>query len=804
MAGKPEEKYKPGELKKVKKNLGQLSREEAKRMSEILGGKIGIEKTDQSINDRYQEIFDSNKKKTRDRWIEHSSPLDNGNLKKEKNTTIKYTYLEKIKLYYLASHPDHGIKTTKQTIKAVFDLLANQKNYINPGLLDSSNYFFNKSIKSFVKSTRVISKSIQKKYIRREENPFYWLIADTICSWDIEGIQEEIFELKQESKNVTIESWAPLIKLIYTPIIKLSKLNRKNDIEGAIKYLYELSIEGLFKKDLQIDRLRKSYTLALSEINNIFVIIKFRLYPFLLMFVSPKVYDYNTMFRLKGHEILKFLDLSTEDLITFFEREESKTLNEDSLEEKPLGNTKETLEKISIQQGIIFLDKMFPQAGWKHLSENPDMYPYFKNILNIPKEISLISQNDPLQKIVILIAILKDMFYGFSNIEYGYLVNDMDKPVEVKDKIELLLKNWYLYIDELILKHYLGPLNEYCRHLETNTEMVETEYTKRIASDILWLKKTFICPNMPIHLPKIMQPRTKFSIPKLYESVKQLKTILEKMVMEIFSQGEIAIETLRNPDDEPWFEIENHVSKRLITLLKKDNKKLTNKELILYTYEIVDVLDTILLGANQEIIDNGISKLYRSEGSRGIKPIYSVNSENTFFQVKDKIVKTNINIEEDTESSDFLTGFFGKKQLAGYLQQYISTFNDSNSPFTVLHIKIYNFKSNPLETSVKNTGKAISESIRILQDIPFRTGKDNFYIIIPGKDTSLALKTGERIFSNNQNTNQLYIGLCEYKTGMDEKQILTHLDNTILKLIPTPGISYFNIVSGNYIQQSLS
>lgn len=803
MPRKPEEKYKPGELTRVKNNLGNLSKDEAKKMSKILGGEVGIEQTDQNIKDQYTEISNQNKSKGKDKWIQQS-PLSNNEQKNEAGISIKYSYLEKIKLFYLASHPDHSIKTTKHTIRAVFDFLSNQKNYINPNLIESSNYFFYKSIKNLVKPTRFIRKSIQKKYIRREENPFYWLIIDTICSWDIEGIQEEIYKLKQES-HITLQSWATLIKQIYTPIILLSKLNRKKDIEGALQYLYKLALEGLFKKDLQIDRLRKSFTLAQGEISNVFVVIKYRLYPLLLMFVSSKAYDYNTMFRLKGHEILSFLEIGTEDLINFSEKDNSSIITNEPQETETKEENLKIIKNMSVHQGLIFLDTMFPEAGWERLSENPDLYPYYKDILNIPNKISLISQNDPLQKVVILIAILKDMFYGFSNFEYGYFVNDMDKPVELKDEIELLIKNWYLFIDELILKHYLSPLNEYCRHLERSTDLAETEYTKRIASDILWIKKTYIFPNIPLNLPKIMQPRTKFSIPKLYDSVKQLKIILKRMVHEIFSQGEIAIETLRNPEDEPWFEIENHVSTRLISLLKEKNKKLTNSELILYTYEIVEVLDNIIQRTDQEVDEEGITGFYRSESSRGFKPIYSVNSDNTFFQIKNKKINRNINPREDTDSTDLLTGFYGKSQLTDYLKKFQSDYNISKKPFSIIIIKIYKFNSMSADASInsiKNISMAITESIRLLHDIPFRTGKDNFYIILPGKDTSLAIKTGEHILSGKNNIHQLYIGVCEYQEDMDNEKIMSHLDNTISKQLPVPGITYYDISTGKYIQQS--
>lgn len=49
MAGRPKEIFNPGELSRTRKNLGDLSPEEAKRMAEILGGEVGIERTDDAI-----------------------------------------------------------------------------------------------------------------------------------------------------------------------------------------------------------------------------------------------------------------------------------------------------------------------------------------------------------------------------------------------------------------------------------------------------------------------------------------------------------------------------------------------------------------------------------------------------------------------------------------------------------------------------------------------------------------------------------------------------------------------------------
>ena len=807
MAGRPEEKYEPGELTRVKENLGKVSEEEAKRMSKVLGGEIGIEQTDQHIMDKYQELSSKIRDKDRGKWI--TQTIESSSRDKKVIKAIKYSYLEKIKLYYLAAQPNHSIKTTKQTIKAIFDLLSKQKNYINPNLIESSNYFFYKSIKNLVESVRIIKKNIPKKYIRREENPFYWIIIDTISDWEIESIKEEIVNLKCDSKHITLNLCSDLIKMIYFPIIRLSKVDQKKDIEGALRYIYKLSIAGLFKKDLKIDRLRKAYTQGLSETNNIFKIIKYRLYPLLLMSVSSKVYDYNTMFKLKGHEILNFLDLKTKDLITYFENKDKKNIvndqEENDLIEEDLPIKDEILD-LRTQQGIYFLNKMFPGAGWDKLSENPDMYPYFKNILNLPNDGALISPDDPLQRILILIALLKDMFYGFSNIEYGFLRNSDGKTIDLKEDLDQLIKNWYLYIDELILKQYLGSLNEYCRYLERGSDVSKTEYINRIASDILWIKKTYICPNIPIYLPRTVQQRSKIAIPKLFNSVDKLNIILSKMVQEIFSRGDMAIETIRNPQENSWFEIENHVSLRLKSLLKKENKKLTNGELIISSYKVVTILNLLIISSDQEKYEKGISWLFRSEESRGVKPIYSVSESNSFFRLKDKDPFISFKPLESTKIFDKLTGFLGKDQFFIYIDHYISIHTGTKFPFSIININILEFNSHTQEESIKellNTEKIISESIHLLKDIPFRTEKDNFYIILPQSDTETSLKTAKRIFSNSNNQKRLYIGVCEYQDNMDPQQLLKHLENTISKQLPSPQITYYDIDKERYIQESL-
>ncbi|RLD33167.1 MAG: hypothetical protein DRI73_05895, partial [Bacteroidetes bacterium] len=282
----------------------------------------------------------------------------------------------------------------------------------------------------------------------------------------------------------------------------------------------------------------------------------------------------------------------------------------------------------------------------------------------------------------------------------------------------------------------------------------------------------------------------------------QLRTILKRMVQEIFSQGEIAIGSIRNSNELSWFEIENTVSKRLNSILKVENTKLSNGILILYTYEIVEVLNSLIQLADNITDSKGISGLFRSEQLNDYKPIYSVSSVNTFFRVTERKLQPVIDIEKETGLNDLLTGFIGKEQFQKYILQFIMDLEDTGNSFSIIQIQVHNLKSNSVEDRlkiIKKSGKDISKSIRLLKDIPFRLEKDKFYVILPETDTDMALKTANRIFSTK--SNQLYIGVCEYKKNMGNEQILIHLENTISKQLPTPGITYYDNTSEKYIQK---
>ena len=64
MSKKLPERYNPGELDNTRQNIGSFSREEALRMSDILGGEIGVERTSEDLEQKYRRLEELNRRRS--------------------------------------------------------------------------------------------------------------------------------------------------------------------------------------------------------------------------------------------------------------------------------------------------------------------------------------------------------------------------------------------------------------------------------------------------------------------------------------------------------------------------------------------------------------------------------------------------------------------------------------------------------------------------------------------------------------------------------------------------------------------
>ena len=85
--------------------------------------------------------------------------------------------------------------------------------------------------------------------------------------------------------------------------------------------------------------------------------------------------DYPDFFKARVADILKFVGLHKYDLLLPEKpkEEEAAKQSKPKIKEPEIG----VRDKV-VDTGIMLLDQLFPQAGFKSLEKHPDLYPYFQ------------------------------------------------------------------------------------------------------------------------------------------------------------------------------------------------------------------------------------------------------------------------------------------------------------------------------------------------------------------------------------------------------------------------------------------
>ncbi len=820
MSKRPKEIFEPGELFNTKRNIGEISPQEAKKMAEILGGEIGIERTDEHINNRYKEFAEQNRRKQDSRLLYQSKPSERMHrphtvqpprvLKTKPVERVKQSYLQRIKLSLTAYHSSYHIKSVSNVFAAFLSFLPGYKNKINPFFIKTLHSVIYKHIEQLTLSARILYGGIENKDIFSRKDPYSWMIIKTIMEWDIEAIEQEIARLKTFSRTVSVEACSTFVQKVYAPIILLSKVDTGRDIKNALEYLYNQSIAGLPLRHVKITKLRKRYILALGEIEIIFTQVKYNLYPLMLLLISPKAYSYHDMLKYQGKKILSFLEINPADLVTYKAVKQAETeikkekAESDQQERNEDVNNKEPVD-IGITQGLFFLESLFPGTGWLKLKNKPDMFPALQHLLDLSPDLALITPDDILQKVVILTAVLKELFFGFRSIEYGFIRDEKGTAREVKDIMESITDNWYLFLTTLIEKNYITSLTEYCRQLERDGSFINSDYAQRMKADLLWVRKKYIFPHLYLDTPKIMQPRITLSVPKLYKTTRILKDVLQRMVLEIWNNEGIPIETIRNPEQNAVFEVDTALSKKLKTYFKKKNKPFTNKNLILSALNIVLVLDYLLNNKQSPAYTDTPSVLFRSEGNLGFIPVYSIISASSTSSLTEKEEEEELNPHKLTGEIDSISGFPGSKMLSSYLLQHIKKARETGEPFTIIRLETRDYhlpdKSTEEQISIlKQVAALISDSIRQFEDIPIRIEEDKLLLLLPDTETAGALKFMERFFKTAGEKLPCFAGIVEYQEPLTENEILTSAEKalTLSKSFPAPMLTYVDSATGNF------
>ncbi|QQO10283.1 hypothetical protein [Breznakiella homolactica] len=673
MAKKTKAIYAPGELDRVRRKLGDLNPDEARRMAEVLGGEVGWERDQENeakgrsrVRNETVDVVvggkSSGRNKQPKRRVELAPDGDDPDGIRRRSSRIitdpgddpsiplKLSYRERVKMDRYAAQPEFEIKNAGQVFYSVISIFGDIPDYVNPDFVNRRMNDYYKRIELLVTATRTMfpRNNLQRNERLRKASPFAYSILDTIRYWNIERIASDLAKIQAKPRNAKIGDFADILRAIYKPIYVLEKLDPETHIRESYKLLYKvLYLENPTEAKAKYQDLIRN---ALSSYVVIQRDIKYLMYPLLLKLLSDQFIPYDNFFTVRKNRFAVFLGVNESKHISpssvavpVEDAEEEKSEDKNSGDEKDAdGLTSEErelkkaleAENKAVNRGENTLEILFPRAGWERMATYPDFYPYFHDVFNFKKGYELISPTDPLQQIVVLMRILEELFYGLRYVSFGTTAGPDGNPERIDNIITNIMTNWHTFIELGFEKEYLPRLTEYCRILDSASESRTSTYARRILNELHWIKRLYFLPYYRFE-SSFPPPMQKKDVKAVYPEVRKLRRYLTAVAAGI-EQGNRRGGAENNAHcdaiDNPWepynFQVPNPVSTRIDAVLgSKNPKQKNNAALVFFTLSAAVVLDHIMNDENSWAYGEQTGWLFRSVDGDGVMPLFGVDTK---------------------------------------------------------------------------------------------------------------------------------------------------------------------------------
>ena len=310
-------------------------------------------------------------------------------------------------------------------------------------------------------------------------------------------------------------------------------------------------------------------------------------------------------------------------------------------------------------------------------------------------------------------------------------------------------------MDELVAGNYLATLYEYCRNIEKNPQFGSSVYGSKQRDYLDWLGKIYVFPHLIMGRPR--PPETAYSVGKLYELTAELKQLLSVVAAELAGGETAGIETVKRPNEQMTFEIESEVSSRFRHVLKIYGEESSNANLLLYSYAILLVLDTLLNEPWSHFYPYPSDRIYRTESESSAVPMYSVPLIDPvrFFREADGVVQPSEAPPpgRKPQTKDSLTGLLTKEGLAQLVDAQFESSRQKRIPFVMLAILLRGFGEYCDEFGeeagverLKRASEIIESTIREYGDTPARIEDSLFMILLPETVREEAVNLTIRLF----------------------------------------------------------
>lgn len=610
--------FEPGTLDQTRKNIGEINKEEAAHMMKVLGGEV--------IQERSKHIASPAVKPAKKQIQGPVTPIKQMTAAE---AAAKASVAQAEHQNFSAQRVSFEIKNISPSDWALLD-----KTMMSPEYRMKTDYgFFNfvrflqkngmmRLDRTFVRTilSRHLSHldafiTLSKTLISLSPNSFKsktensddlkYRFLRKISSWTLTAINRNYDEFRAQGFHLQMADAGPFIKNLYGMLVQVLFLGDRRVI-GLLKEIYE---ELLSYPDIKRSAIASTVKDIASEWSYIYNQIIKGMYPLLYAFIGGPFVSYELFFSQKATEILKFTGKARFDvLLPVIEVHEDAENTKNDFEEEAPKSTEKKEEKSpeEIQEekrknelfkmGIKILETLFPQAGFSRLSSYPDLYPYFQPLYDFPDGFNLLSPENPMQVIIVLLRILEDFFHGCRNIQFTH---DADSSIrQDEDTISSVLDEWSVYQEILFDKYYAQPLKDFVSEQYTKRDFVYSHYGKTLQNKLFWMIKYYFLPAYSFDKLVLERPEFNNNYKPLASRVKFIINYFSEIARAIDSNKNrvnSAVTGMKNPWEHYSFDISNPVSKRLDVMLcaKRTDDKVTatNANIIKYALCITAVLD---------------------------------------------------------------------------------------------------------------------------------------------------------------------------------------------------------------------
>ena len=619
---KPVYRYEPGELDKTRKNLGFVEVDEAKKMVQVLGGEIGLEKSapvDEKAIRRVrsarvsQDLRAGNRPasrrgeggETQGVVVKTTTPPPAAT--STAATTVRKDILPRLdnktrsKMEKLMMLPEYGIKTNYGIFNFLNGLRKNGYDKISDQFAEITLEAYISRLGNFqtnvLKLIAMAPQPIQEK-IAQNPAPQYKMLK-VIGEWSMHSLETMYKNLLRNPAGITVTTMVPITRVIYKYLLTVYFLGEQKFVDLLKKVYGEINAYPKIQKEMLI-ALVQGIT---ADWMYVYQRIPRGMYPLLLRMCSNEYIEFSELFSKQLNKVFNFLGITKYDIVLMEkpgQKDEDSTADEDELgeEEKKQAALREEFQGATT--GLKVLDQLFPGAGWLSLDTMPDMYPFYQPLYHFQDGFNLISPENPLQVTIILVKIIEDLFEGCRHLMFEIDKTKSHGRGEVNlapDYLSSIINDWSEYREIVFEKLYLPNLRDFVNNLYAQRDFLRNQYGKRLMSNLHWHIYYNFLPYMRFEQLLLDKPSNESKIRPLPNRVSSLVDELARVISaaDASSNAEKEFDEISNIFAPYKFSLPNVVSQRMNVLLgstrQKQGARATNLTLLKYTYAVASVLN---------------------------------------------------------------------------------------------------------------------------------------------------------------------------------------------------------------------